>query len=51
MDTNSIYEGYGIREKNTKTINKTFYTEKIKNSNEQDSVIKKIKSILSKKLL
>ena len=51
MDTNSIYDGYGLREKNTKVINKSFYTEKIKESDEHEKIIKKLKNILMKKLL
>lgn len=51
MDTNSIYEGYNLREKNSKIVNKSFYTEKIKDSDEQNTIIRKLKSILMKKLL
>jgi len=51
MDTNSIYEGYRSRENNSKIIEKSFYTEKIKDSNQQDTILKKIKSILMRKLL
>lgn len=51
MDTNSIYEGHSLREKNIKIINKSFYTEKIKDTDEQKTVITKLKKILNKKLL
>ena len=51
MDTNSIYDNHVIREKDCKIINKSFYTEKIKDSNEQETIIKKVKNILMKKLL
>ena len=51
MDTNSIYNSYSFKEKESKVINKSFYTEKIKDSGEHDTKIKKIKNILKKKLL
>jgi len=51
MDTNSTYEGYGRREKKCKVVNKSFYTEKVKDSDNEDTIAKKLKSILMKKLL
>ena len=51
MDINSIDEGYRHEEENYKIINRSFYTEKIKDSDNQNTKIKKLKSILLKKLL
>jgi len=51
MDTNSIYENYGLTEKNSKSVKKFFYTEIVKDTDEQNTVIKKVKKILMKKLL
>lgn len=51
MDTNSIYEDYGLVGKNSKIVNKSFYTEIVKDTDEQNTIIKKVKKILMKKLL
>ena len=51
MDINSMAEDYRPKEKNCKTINRSFYTEKIKDSDKENTKFKKIKSILMKKLL
>jgi len=50
MDINSIYKEYSLKNKQSKIVKTSFYTEKVKDRKTSYSLITKIKKLLIKRL-